>query len=97
LDGLVQSGVGDYVPIRGPSRRVAQEPSRRHLFDWLVVGQVVPVNPAASSVRGPTHVVKKAQAGMRGHVDVVEQAPRLVGRAAPDGRSTCHHRKRYWR
>jgi hypothetical protein len=29
----------------------------RQLFDWLVVGQVVPVNPAAS-VRGPKHVVK---------------------------------------
>jgi site-specific recombinase XerD len=29
----------------------------RHLFDWLVVGQVVPANPAAS-VRGPQHVVK---------------------------------------
>jgi site-specific recombinase XerD len=27
----------------------------RHLFDWLVTGQVVPVNPAAS-VRGPAHV-----------------------------------------
>jgi site-specific recombinase XerD len=29
----------------------------RMLFDWLVVGQVMPTNPA-SSVRGPTHVVK---------------------------------------
>ena len=29
----------------------------RHLFDWLVTGQVVPVSPA-SSVRGPSHVVK---------------------------------------
>ena len=29
----------------------------RHLFDWLVVGQVLPSNPAAS-VRGPRHVVK---------------------------------------
>ena len=29
----------------------------RHLFDWLVVGQVVPTNPAAS-VRGPQHVVR---------------------------------------
>jgi site-specific recombinase XerD len=29
----------------------------RHLFDWLVVGQVMPMNPA-SSVRGPSHVVK---------------------------------------
>lgn len=26
----------------------------RHLFDWLVTGQIVPHNPAAS-VRGPTH------------------------------------------
>jgi site-specific recombinase XerD len=32
----------------------------RHLFDWLVNGQVVPINPAAS-VRGPTHVVRKGQ------------------------------------
>jgi site-specific recombinase XerD len=29
----------------------------RHLFDWLVTGQVMPVNPAAS-VRGPSHTVK---------------------------------------
>ena len=32
----------------------------RHLFDWLVNGQVVPVNPAAS-VRGPRHVVTCGQ------------------------------------
>jgi len=32
----------------------------RHLFDWLVTGQVVPVNPAAS-VRGPRHVVTSGQ------------------------------------
>jgi site-specific recombinase XerD len=32
----------------------------RHLFDWLVVGQVIPVNPA-SPVRGPTHVVKRGK------------------------------------
>jgi site-specific recombinase XerD len=29
----------------------------RMLFDWLVVGQVLPMNPAAA-VRGPTHIVK---------------------------------------
>ena len=29
----------------------------RRLFDWLVTGQVMPTNPA-TSVRGPTHVVK---------------------------------------
>ena len=27
------------------------------LFDWLITGQVVPINPAAA-VRGPKHVVK---------------------------------------
>jgi site-specific recombinase XerD len=32
----------------------------RMLFDWLVVGQVVPINPA-SAVRGPKHVVKKGK------------------------------------
>ncbi|WP_255252069.1 tyrosine-type recombinase/integrase [Nitrosomonas ureae] len=29
----------------------------RHLFDWLVIGQIVPINPAAS-VRGPSHITK---------------------------------------
>ena len=32
----------------------------RMLFDWLVVGQVLPFNPA-NSVRGPKHVVKTAK------------------------------------
>lgn len=32
----------------------------RMLFDWLVIGQVVPVNPAAS-VRGPKYVVKRGK------------------------------------
>ena len=32
----------------------------RHLFDWLVIGQVVPVNPAAS-VRGPAYSVRRGK------------------------------------
>jgi site-specific recombinase XerD len=32
----------------------------RHLFDWLVMGQVVPTNPTAS-VRGPTHSVRRGK------------------------------------
>ena len=32
----------------------------RMLFDWLVIGQIVPMNPA-TSVRGPKHVVKKGK------------------------------------
>lgn len=49
--------------IEGQTRRLAaptvkqQLAALRHSFDWLVTGQVLPVNPAAS-VRGPSHVVK---------------------------------------
>jgi integrase/recombinase XerD len=32
----------------------------RMLFDWLVIGQILPMNPA-SSVRGPRHVVKRGK------------------------------------
>jgi site-specific recombinase XerD len=32
----------------------------RRLFDWLVIGQVIPANPAAS-VRGPAHSVKRGK------------------------------------
>jgi site-specific recombinase XerD len=32
----------------------------RKLFDWLVIGQVLPSNPAAS-IRGPTHSVKRGK------------------------------------
>jgi site-specific recombinase XerC len=34
--------------------------SIRMLFDWLVTGQVIGVNPAAS-VRGPSHIVKRGK------------------------------------
>jgi site-specific recombinase XerD len=32
----------------------------RHLFDWLVTGQVIPTNPAAS-VRGPSHSARQGK------------------------------------
>ena len=46
----------------------------RMLFDWLVVGQVLAVNPA-HAVRGPKHVVR------RGKTPVLteDQARRLLG------------------
>jgi site-specific recombinase XerD len=53
--------VATWIELQG--RRVSaptvkqQLAALRHLFDWLVTGQVVPVNPAAS-VRGPRHVVR---------------------------------------
>ena len=36
----------------------------RMLFDWLIIGQIAPSNPA-SAVRGPKHVVKTNDAGAR--------------------------------
>jgi len=50
---------GLQTKIAAPSVKL-QLAAIRMLFDWLVVGQVVPVNPA-SSVRGPKHVVKKGK------------------------------------
>ncbi len=32
----------------------------RHLFDWLVIGQIMPVNPA-SAVRGPRHIARRGK------------------------------------
>ncbi|MHB8283343.1 MAG: tyrosine-type recombinase/integrase [Caulobacteraceae bacterium] len=32
----------------------------RHLFDWMVIGQAVPLNPAAS-VRGPAHSARRGK------------------------------------
>jgi site-specific recombinase XerD len=45
--------------LAAPSEKQRLAPLR-HLFDWLVTGQVVPVNPA-TSVRGPRHVVTSGQ------------------------------------
>jgi site-specific recombinase XerD len=32
----------------------------RHLFDWMVIGQIMPTSPAAA-VRGPRHVVRRGK------------------------------------
>ena len=45
--------------IAAPSVKL-QLAAIRMLFDWLVVGQMVPVAPA-SSVKGPKHIVKKGK------------------------------------
>jgi site-specific recombinase XerD len=44
-------------PAHSPPGVKQQLAAVRMLFDWLVVGQVLPTNPAAA-VRGPKHVVK---------------------------------------
>ena len=45
----------------------------RMLFDWLVVGQVLAINPA-HAVRGPKHVVRRGKTP----VLIEEQARRLL-------------------
>ncbi len=56
--------VAAYVEQLGRERSAPTVKQRlaaiRHLFDWLVTGQVMPVNPA-SSVRGPSHSVKRGK------------------------------------
>ena len=61
LDRVEPMGVAAYIEQMtkdyAPSTVKQHLAAIRMLFDWLVVGQVVPFNPA-SSVRGPKHVVK---------------------------------------
>jgi integrase/recombinase XerC len=52
-------GRRDDDPVSAPTIKL-QLAAIRQLFDWLVVGQVMPMNPAAS-VRGPKHVVKRGK------------------------------------
>ena len=56
--------VAAYIEELGQTRSAPTVKQRlaaiRHLFDWLVIGQVVPVNPAGS-VRGPSHRVRRGK------------------------------------
>jgi site-specific recombinase XerD len=64
LDRVTSLLVGAYIEqltlVRGAPTVKLHLAAIRTLFDFLVTGQVVPVNPAAS-VRGPRHVVKKGK------------------------------------
>src|ERR1700682_355008 len=64
LDQLQPVIVASYIetlqaPMSAPS--VKQHLAAiRMLFDWLILGQIIPMNPAAA-VRGPKHVVKRGK------------------------------------
>jgi site-specific recombinase XerC len=53
----VAAWVKDLQQTHGASGVKQQLAAVRMLFDWLITGQIVPMNPAAA-VRGPKHVVK---------------------------------------
>jgi site-specific recombinase XerD len=64
ISAVQPTHVAAYIELLARERSAPTAKQRlaaiRHLFDWLVVGQVVKANPAAS-VRGPTHIVKKGK------------------------------------
>jgi site-specific recombinase XerD len=61
---IIPLHVAAYVEQLGRERSAPTVKQRlaaiRHLFDWLVTGQIMPVNPAAS-VRGPSHRTKRGK------------------------------------
>ena len=51
----------EHCSARDPRRpRSSAWPRLRHLFDWMVIGQIMPTNPAAA-VRGPRHIVRRGK------------------------------------
>src|SRR5262245_52808225 len=64
LELLEPMVIAAYVEELG--QRLAKPSVKQHLaavrmlFDYLVVGQIIPANPAAS-VRGPKHIVKRGK------------------------------------
>jgi site-specific recombinase XerD len=62
LHGIQPVHVGAYIEGHtGSAPTVKQHLAAiRMMFDWMVIGQIVPTNPA-SSVRGPKHVVKRGK------------------------------------
>lgn len=62
LEQIEPITVAGYVETHPGSRPTVKQhlAALRMLFDWLVTGQIIPTNPAAS-VRGPKHVVRKGK------------------------------------
>jgi integrase/recombinase XerD len=62
LDDIEPLVVAAYIEQHTGSKPTVKQhlAAIRMLFDWLVTGQIVPHNPAAS-VRGPRHVVKRGK------------------------------------
>lgn len=62
LDLIEPTVVAAYLKQHSGSKPTVKQhlAAIRMLFDWLVVGQVLPMNPA-HAVRGPKHVVKKGK------------------------------------
>ena len=70
----------------------------RHLFDWMVIGQIMPINPA-SAVRGPRHIVPRGKTPVldpqeaRQLIDAINVST-VIG--LRDRAVRSHHRMRIW-
>ncbi len=64
LDEIASIHVAAYIEELSRARSAPTAKQRlaalRHLFDWMVVGQIMPINPAAV-VRGPLHIVRRGK------------------------------------
>jgi site-specific recombinase XerD len=68
--GITQLAVIESIHVAAYIKELYRERSRptanlrlaalRHLFDWMVIGQIMPTNPAAA-VRGPLHIVRRGK------------------------------------
>ena len=76
---VVAAYVEELVRLRSPATVKQHLAAIRSLFDWLVLGQVVGFNPAAS-VRGPKYVVK----GGKTPVLSAEETRELLGSIETD-------------
>jgi site-specific recombinase XerD len=64
LTAIESVHVATYIEQLGRARSAPTAKLRlaalRHLFDWMVIGQIMPINPAAA-VRGPRHIVRRGK------------------------------------
>ena len=74
--GRVAAWVKDLQQTHGAPGVKQQLAAVRMLFDWLITGQIVPMNPAVA-VRGPKHVVKT------GKTPVLEHAQEMAAHESP--------------
>jgi len=76
---VVAAYVEELTRARSPATVKQHLAALRMLFDWLVVGQVLPFNPA-SSVRGPRHVAKSGKTPILSAKETRTRAPYGVPR-----------------
>ena len=64
LDEIASIHVATYIEELSRARSAPTAKQRlaalRHLFDWMVIGQIMPTKPAAA-VRGPLHIVRRGK------------------------------------